>query len=253
MNDAWSLAGKKAVVTGGSSGIGLAVARDFINHGAEVLIVGRDKKKLEGALTELNSSRAQIFQSDISSQEERAKLFNQVETKWGSLDILVNNAGFNIRKKTVDFSDDEVSSIFATNFHGSFELDRLFYSLLKKRKSSSIIHMSSVAGLNHIMTGSVYGATKAALNQLTKNLACEWAEDGIRVNAIAPWYIETPLVIPVIEDKEKYQKILERTPMKRLGKPTEVAHLVSFLCMPASSYITGECIAVDGGFSKNSY
>ncbi|MDQ4140366.1 MAG: SDR family oxidoreductase, partial [Bacteroidota bacterium] len=108
---------------------------------------------------------------------------------------------------------------------------------------------SSVSGLNHLRTGAIYGMTKAAMIQLTKNLAVEWAGDNIRVNALAPWYIRTPLADAVLQNQEYLNDVLSRTPMGRVGEPSEVAAAAAFLCMPAASYITGQCLAIDGGFS----
>jgi Tropinone reductase 1 len=131
-----------------------------------------------------------------------------------------------------------------------FEMSRLFHPLLSKSGTGSIINISSVAGFTSVNSGSVYAMTKAAITQLTRYLSVEWAKDNIRVNAIAPWYIRTPLTEPVLSIPENLKKILGRTPMNRVGKPEEVAAVAAFLAMPASSYVTGECIAVDGGFLK---
>ncbi len=125
--------------------------------------------------------------------------------------------------------------------------------LLKASGKASVVFNSSVAGINHMRTGAVYGASKAAMIQLTKNLAVEWAEHGIRVNAVAPYYIRTPLAEQVLADEAYLQEVLDRTPMSRVGEPQEVADVVTFLCMPAASYITGQCIAVDGGFTVNMF
>ena len=121
---------------------------------------------------------------------------------------------------------------------------------LKKSGEASIVNISSVAGITHLRSGAIYGITKAALIQLSRNLAVEWAGDMIRVNAVAPWYIETPLTSTVLKDENFMREVLNRTPMKRIGLPEEVAAAVAFLCMPASSYITGQCLAVDGGFTS---
>ena len=110
--------------------------------------------------------------------------------------------------------------------------------------------MGSVSGITSVRSGSPYGMTKAALQQLTRNLAVEWAEDGVRVNAVAPWYIRTRRTSGKLADADYYEEVIARTPMRRIGEPEEVAAAVGFLCLPAASYITGECIAVDGGFLR---
>ena len=119
------------------------------------------------------------------------------------------------------------------------------------KSGASVVNMASVAGLTHLCTGTPYAMSKAALIQMTRNLAVEWAGRGIRVNAVAPWYIDTPLARQVLDDPEYRRAVLDRTPMGRIGEPAEVAAAVAFLCMPAASYITGQCLNVDGGFSVN--
>lgn len=155
----------------------------------------------------------------------------------------------NIRKKTDEYSGEDYNTIINTNIGSAFELSKLALPLLKRSEQGNIINMSSTAGQVHIRTGSIYGMTKAALIQLTRNLSGEWAEYNIRINAIAPWYIRTPLAEQVLKNKKYYNEVISRTPMKRIGEPEEVASLVAFLCMPAAGYITGQCISVDGGFS----
>ncbi|HEX8153084.1 MAG TPA: SDR family oxidoreductase, partial [Thermoanaerobaculia bacterium] len=164
------------------------------------------------------------------------------------LDILVNNAGTNIRRKAVEYTDDEYEFIRKTNMDSVFELCRLAYPLLKASGAASVVNVVSIAAERVLGTGAPYAMTKAAVAHLTRALAYEWARDGVRVNAVAPWYIRTPLAQPVLDDPARLGAILARTPAGRIGEPEEVAGLAAFLCMPAAAYITGQVIAVDGGF-----
>ncbi len=193
------------------------------------------------------------FAKDLSSSKERMELGEEVLKIWENFNFLINNVGTNIRKKTVDFTTEEYMKVLNTNMISSFELCRLFYGALKNSANGSIVNITSVAGLTHLRTGPPYGMSKAALDQLTRNLSVEWAEDNIRVNSIAPWYIDTPLVEHLMKDEKYYNAVIERTPMKRIGKPREVASLAAYLCMEESSYITGQIIAVDGGFTVNGF
>jgi Tropinone reductase 1 len=185
----------------------------------------------------------------MSKEDDRIKLFDEIKNVWDSFDILVNNVGFNIRKKIIDYGEDELNFLLDTNLKSTFANCRLSYPLLKNSGNGSIVNIVSVSGLTHIRTGAPYAMSKAAVIQLTRNLAVEWAQDNIRVNSIAPWYIKTPLTEPVLNIKEYYDEVIKRTPMKRTGNAEEVASVAAFLSMPASSYITGQCINVDGGFT----
>ncbi|MCF8380566.1 MAG: SDR family oxidoreductase [Bacteroidales bacterium] len=249
----FDISGKKAVITGGSKGIGYAIAKELSEAGCEIIIVGRDEMQLSNAVKSLSASEMPVynFKADVSMESERTKLIHFIEKTWGKLDILVNNVGTNIRKKIHDYSAEEIQLLFSTNLFSAVDLSRRLLPLLQKAENSNIINISSVAGLGHLKTGAIYGMTKAALIQLTKNLAVEWASENIRVNAIAPWYIDTPLAKQVLKDPDYLKEVLSSTPMKRIGKPEEVSGLVRFLCSPAAGYITGQCIAVDGGFSIN--
>lgn len=253
MESKWNLSGKKALITGGSRGIGRAIALELASLGAEITLVGRDMESLEqtGRETGLSSRQINLIQADISLREDRRKILGIFWDLSSNLDILINNVGTNIRKKTVDYDDSEVERIFQTNLHAAFDLSRGLFENLKISGSASIVNISSVAALGHMRTGIIYGMTKAALNQMTRNLAVEWAPWNIRVNAVAPWYIQTPLAEQILKDQDYFKEVIHHTPMKRIGQPEEVASLAAFLCMPAASYITGQCIAVDGGFSVN--
>lgn len=254
MKTRWQLNGQVALITGASAGIGRAIAAELLGLGADVLLVARDPPSLQACADEMQEEFPQQsvrhFAADVSEAEQRQELFDWIEDLQDGLQILVNNAGHNIRKATMDYNDDEWRSIFETNIFSAFELSRFAYPLLKQHASSSIVNVGSVSGLTHVRTGSPYGSSKAALHQLTKNLACEWASDGIRVNSVAPWYIRTRRTSNVLAIPEYLDEVLERTPMGRIGEPEEVAAAVAFLCMPAASYITGECISVDGGFMR---
>lgn len=252
--DRWRLDGKLALVTGASAGIGFATARELVALGADVLLNGRDLDSLENArdeiLEEFPARDVQVFPADVSRDEERRDLIDWVEDFDEGLHILVNNAGGNKSMPATDYSDEEWRQLFELNTFSAFEISRFCHPLLVKHAATSVVNVGSVSGITHVRTGAVYGMTKAAMHQLTRNLAVEWADDGIRVNSVAPWYIRTRRTQDKLADPEYLDDVLLRTPMGRVGEPEEVAAAIAFLCMPCSSYITGECIAVDGGFLR---
>lgn len=257
MKNLWSLKGKRVVITGGTKGIGGAIAEQFLNFGAEVMIVARDNDHIREMLDEAREYKLPLYgvSADVSNSDDRKVIRIRAQQQWDNqLDILINNVGMNIRKPTEKYLDIEFDRIIQTNMMATFDLTRQMYPLLKKQEGhSTIINISSVAGSTHLRTGSVYGMTKAAINQLTRNLAVEWAPDNIRCNALAPWYIDTPMANQVLKDPDFYNEVLVRTPARRIGTPEEVAATVAFLCMPASNYITGQTITMDGGFSVNGF
>jgi NAD(P)-dependent dehydrogenase (short-subunit alcohol dehydrogenase family) len=243
----WNLQGKKALVTGGTKGIGLAIAKEFLELGAEVLVVARTTESIKGKVK--NSANLFTMDGDVTDATFRKSLIDRVTLNWGKLDVLVNNVGTNIRKKFVEYTEEEYRKLFEVNLFSMVEISRLSHALLKKSNDASVINIASVAGSFDVQTGPPYGMTKAAIIQLTKHLAAEWAIDNIRVNCVSPWYIKTPLTEAVLAQPERLKKILERTPLNRVGKPEEVANLVTYLAMDKASYITGQNIMVDGGMS----
>ncbi|CAM8987248.1 unnamed protein product [Rhodiola kirilowii] len=253
----WSLHGMTALVTGGTKGIGHAIVGELAGFGATVHTCGRSQEELDARLGEWKARGFNVTGSvcDLAIPQQRVQLIESVSSIFGGkLNILVNNAGIFIGRKTEEYTDEEVTKIMDTNFNSVYHLCQMAYPLLKTSGCGNIVFMGSVAGVVSLNIGSIYGASKGAMNHLAKDLACEWAKDNIRSNSIAPWFIRTPIFKNLKVSDEYRDAIENRAPLgRRIGEPEEVAALVAFLCMPASSYITGQVICIDGGMSVDAF
>lgn len=248
MSKRWTLENKIALITGASKGIGLACALEFLELGAEVIMVARNPETLKEAVDcgAGKPGKIHAVAADVTTDEGRKEIFKVVE-KIGRLDILVNNVGTNIRKKFMEVSEDDLSLLLDTNLNSALAMCRDAHPWLLKGNNANVVFITSIAGLGTVGSGLMYGVTKAALNQATKALAQEWAPEKIRVNAIAPGYIETPLTEGILKSPE-FRKAVENVAMlKRIGKPEEVSAAVAFLSMDLASFITGQVLVVDGG------
>ena len=249
----WDLQGKRTLITGGTKGIGKAIAEEFLTLGAEVMIVARDEQEV-GRLVRLWQTERRMVTGvagDVSRPECRQRIVEAIAERWGALDVLVNNAGTNIRKRLVQYTEEEYRSVLELNLFSSIELCRLCQPLLVRGHAANVVNIASVAGSVDVQTGAPYGMSKAALIQLSRHLAVEWAEHGIRVNTVSPWYTDTPLAEPMLKTPERFRRIIERTPMNRVAQAEEVASVVAFLAMDKASYITGQNFVVDGGMLVN--
>ncbi len=256
MTTNWDLAGKKALITGGTRGIGKAIVNEFLQLGAEVFFVARTAADVNAVTTAWKKENFNVHGicADLDDGEAAyQKIIDTIKEHAGALDILVNNAGTNFRKATADYKLNEYEKILRINLTSVFQLCQLAYPLLKNSTQGNIINIASISGLIDDASGTPYGVSKAGVIQMTKHLAVEWARDNIRVNAIAPWYIETDIVKKYLSNPDELNKIISRTPLRRVGQPEEVASLAAFLCMAKASYITGQCIAVDGGYLVNGF
>ncbi|KAK8949740.1 hypothetical protein KSP39_PZI005399 [Platanthera zijinensis] len=267
----WSLHGSTALVTGGTKGIGHAIVEELARLGVSVHTCARNEAELRTCLQRWRSLNLSVSGSvcDVSSRAEREKLMEAISSLFhGKLSILINNAAISTIKQALDLTAEDCSSIILTNFESVFHLSQLAHPLLKASGGGTVIVLSSVTGLVAFPGTSLYGAINhnlvpkyisGALNQLTRNFALEWAEDGIRVNCIAPGPILTPMLkslyflTKIMGNEEGFKKVALDNPMKRIGEPEEVATVAAFLCMQASSYITGQVIVVDGGMTIKSH
>ncbi|MFT4197210.1 MAG: SDR family oxidoreductase [Pseudoxanthomonas sp.] len=248
----WRLQGQRALVTGASAGIGLAIARELLGLGADVLLVARDADRLADARDELAEQfperEVDGLAADVCDGEDRRQILDWVEDGGDGLHLLVNNVGAHLARAAVDYTEDEWRGLFEANLFAAFELARYAHPLLARHPASAIVNIGGVAGSVALRGGAPEGMSKAALQQMTRSLAVEWAADGVRVNAVLPWYVRTRRALGELAGGGRLERVLARTPLGRIGEPEEVAAVAAFLCLPAASYVSGQCLAVDGGF-----
>lgn len=242
------LSGKIALITGGSRGIGRAVAMEFAKNGASIAInYAGNEAAAQETISELKALgvRAEAFKGDISHFDDAKKVIDEVKESFGAIDILVNNAGITRDGLLLRMKEEDFDKVLSVNLKGAFNCIRHMSGIMLKQRSGRIINISSVVGITGNAGQANYAAAKAGIIGLTKSAAKELASRGINVNAIAPGFIQTDMT-EVLSDKVK-EKIMENIPLKRYGSPEDVAKLALFLASGLSDYITGQVINVDGG------
>lgn len=247
----FQLEGRRALITGGSRGIGFGIAKAFVEAGADVILVSRSKDGLEKARDELAPSGRDIrtVAFDMNQSEEIDTFYNNVVEETGGIDILVNNAGGTRRGPAESISADDWQFVINLNLTAVFKLSQAFAKeRIHSKQKGKIINIASLMS-ELVRTGNApYAASKGGIRQLTKSLAIDWAKYNINVNAIGPGYIRTELTRALWEDKDFDQWVVGRTPMARWGYPEDLGYTAVFLAAPASDFITGQVIYVDGGF-----
>lgn len=240
---------RTALITGGGTGIGFAIAEAFLEAGASVAITGRRKDVLQAACSRLGP-RSSWYQSDVGDTEAQSQSVAEVEAKVGVIDILVNNAGTHLKKSLFEMTDDDFSAVLRTNLSGLFALSREVGRRMAGRGKGSILNIASMAAVYGIPRVAAYSASKSAVVGLTRALAVELGTSGVRVNALSPGFIYTEMSARALDaDPERKHRVLSRTPLGRMGSPAEVAAAAVFLCSDAASFITGINLCVDGGNS----
>jgi NAD(P)-dependent dehydrogenase (short-subunit alcohol dehydrogenase family) len=244
------LDGKIAVVIGGTSGIGRAIAHGLAEAGADVVPTSRRMEQVETVAAEIESRGRKTIRvaSDVSDRSSVERLLEESVRAFGKVDILVNSAGRTKRAPTLDFSEEDWNAIMETNLSGTLRTCQVFGKHMLERGYGRIINIASLSTFVSLYEVAAYSASKAAVASLTKSLAVEWAPHGVCVNAIAPGVFRTALNQKLLDETERGREFLLRTPMKRFGKVEELAGAAIFLASDAASFVTGEILVVDGGF-----
>jgi NAD(P)-dependent dehydrogenase (short-subunit alcohol dehydrogenase family) len=250
----FKLGGKTAVVTGGGQGIGLACVDALAEAGARVVIADRDAKVAETARAQMKSRghQVELVQVDVTDSKRVSELADQLVSRYGKIDILVNNAGIARSETPAEtVADEHWLNVMDVNLNGTFWCCRAFGRHMLQAKAGTIVNIGSMSGfiVNKPQGQSYYNASKAAVHHLTKSLAAEWGARGVRVNAVAPTYIDTPLNAFVKSNAKMYEAWIGGTPMARLGRVDEVASVVLFLASDAASLMTGSIVVADGGYT----
>ncbi len=245
-----ALDGRVAAVIGGTSGIGLALARGLADAGADVAPISRRREQVDAAAAEIEAKgrKAARVTADVADRESLENAREQTIAQLGKVDILVNCAGITKRTPTLDVSDDEWESIIATNLTGTWRACQVFGRHMLERGYGRIINIASLASFVGLFEVAAYTASKAGVAGLTRALAVEWSNRGVNVNAIAPGVYRTALNQKLLDGTDRGKEFLLRTPMRRFGKVEELAGACVFLASDASSFVNGEVLAVDGGF-----